>query len=151
MLLEHLAPREAPAPRLSTHRLLVGQRPAASAIDRASFGDDWALEPAAVGDVCTATPRHRSRGAGHPLAAYAISGRDGKQGFLQRLAVAPDAQRHGVGRALVQDSLHWLARWRVQRVLVNTAVDNDAALALYERLGFQRLGERLRVYERSLQ
>ena len=48
------------------------------------------------------------------------------------------------------DSLQWLARWRVQRVLVNTPTDNEPALALYEQLGFQRMTERLRVYEQAL-
>jgi ribosomal protein S18 acetylase RimI-like enzyme len=153
VLLEHLAPRRQARPALLTRRLLVSQRPAASAVDLSAFGDRWALEPFAVGDVCAATPRHRARGAHDGdgvLTAYAISGRDGKQGFLQRLAVAPAAQRQGLGRALVADSLHWLARWRVQRVLVNTPIDNEPALQLYEANGFHRLGERLRVYERML-
>jgi len=153
VLLEHLAPREGAAaagPCAPSRRMLLAEHADASAVDLLAFGQGWALEPGAVADVCQATPRHRARCIGEPVSAYAITGRDGKQGFLQRLAVAPDAQRHGFGRALVQDSLQWLARWRVQRVLVNTAVDNDAALALYERLGFRRLSERLRVYERSL-
>jgi ribosomal protein S18 acetylase RimI-like enzyme len=47
-------------------------------------------------------------------------------------------------------TLWWLARWRVQRVLVNTPTDNEPALALYEQLGFQRMTERLRVYEQAL-
>lgn len=150
VLLEHRAPREAPAPAATSHRLLIAQHAAASQVDRAAFGPDWALEPGAVGEVCAATPRHRGRGAGSPLTAYAISGRDGKQGFLQRLAVAPTAQRQGLGRALVLDSLQWLGRWRVQQVLVNTPIDNAPALHLYETLGFRRLSERLRVYERAL-
>lgn len=134
----------------ATHRLATSQHAAASAVDRAAFGDDWALDTHAIEGVCTATPRHRARGAGSPLAAYAISGRDAKQGFLQRLAVHPDLQRQGLGRALVHDSLQWAARWRVQRVLVNTPVDNEPAIALYEQFGFRRLGEQLRVYELEL-
>lgn len=120
-----------------------------SDIDVAAFGIEWGLSEAAIADVCAATPRHRVRGAGDPLAAFAISGRDGRQGFLQRLSVSPDRQRQGLGRALVVDSLEWMIRWRVQRVLVNTALDNHAALALYQGLGFRRIGDRLRVYERT--
>jgi ribosomal protein S18 acetylase RimI-like enzyme len=150
VLLEHVEPHKAPAPTTATHRLLTGQHADASAIDLAAFGEGWALEPRAISDVCAATPRHRARSAGAPLAAYAISGRDGKQGFLQRLAVAPEAQRQGLGRGLALDSLRWLGRWRVQRVLVNTPDDNEPALTLYEHLGFRRLSERLRVYELAL-
>lgn len=150
VLLEHIEPKMAGAPSATTHRLLVSQYGKASAVDVAAFGVAWALEPQAIGNVCAATPRHRARIAGTPLAAYAISGRDGQQGFLQRLAVAPQAQRQGLGRSLVLDSLRWLNRWRVQRVLVNTPADNEPALALYEHIGFRRLSERLRVYERAL-
>ena len=69
---------------------------------------------------------------------------------MQRLSVSPARQRQGLGRALVLDSLEWMTRWRVQRVLVNTALDNHAALTLYQGLGFRRIGDRLRVYERML-
>lgn len=144
-----------------TSRLTERHLEVASAIDCAAFGSGWQLDGASVADVCRATPRHRGRLAHYDApgdtagdttgpAGYAITGRDARQGFLQRLAVRPEVQGHGVGRLLVHDCLQWLARWRVQRVLVNTATDNAAALALYERAGFHRLGERLRVYERSL-
>ncbi len=156
VLLEHTDPRHptpTPArttPPVATRRLVASQHMAASDIDVAAFTSAWGLEPRAIGEVCAATPRFRARGAGAPLAAYALSGRDAKQGFLQRLAVAPTQQRAGLGLALVLDSLQWLARWRVQRVLVNTPTDNYPALALYEQLGFRRMSERLRVYELDL-
>ncbi|MEQ1874112.1 MAG: GNAT family N-acetyltransferase [Ilumatobacteraceae bacterium] len=135
--------------RTATRHLDSHQLPDISDIDVAAFGIEWALCETAITDVCAATPRHRLRGAGEPLAAFAISGRDGRQGFLQRLSVSPSQQRQGLGRALVVDSLEWMTRWRVQRVLVNTAFDNHAALALYQGLGFRRIGDRLRVYERT--
>ncbi|MEZ5271686.1 MAG: GNAT family N-acetyltransferase [Ilumatobacteraceae bacterium] len=139
----------------TTHRLPVGDDDAASEVDCAAFGTGWQLDAAAIDDVRHATPRHRARGlrldgSARRLDGYAITGRDARQGFLQRLAVHPDAQGCGAGRRLVADSLHWLARWRVQRVLVNTPTDNERALALYLDTGFHRLPERLRVYERSL-
>ncbi|MDO8391406.1 MAG: GNAT family N-acetyltransferase [Actinomycetota bacterium] len=158
LLLEHTAPRDAVATAGSaarrraeaTRRLLVHEHRRASMVDTAAFGQPWSLDEVAIHDVCSATPRHRARGGGDPLAAYAITGRDGRQGFLQRLAVHPDAQRRGLGAALVLDALRWSARWRVERVLVNTPTDNVAALALYEGFGFRRLPDRLRVYEREL-
>ena len=154
VLLEHHHPAAAPAPTTATTRLLVGNDLAAATVDRAAFGAEWSLDTGAVGDVRRATPRHRARATVQPttgaITAYAITGRDARLGFLQRLAVHPDQQRQGLGLALVHDSLRWLARWRVQRVLVNTPTDNEAALALYERTGFERLPDGLRVYERTL-
>ncbi len=156
VLLEHPSPASAPDPSRSTNRLLADQHRAASAVDLAAFGPDWALDPEAIDDVRLATPRHRARTlstdgpGGRRLAAYAITGRDGRLGFLQRLAVDPAHQRQGLGRALVLDSLRWSSRWRVQRVLVNTPTDNEPALKLYDDTGFHRLTDRLRVYERAL-
>jgi ribosomal protein S18 acetylase RimI-like enzyme len=154
VLLAHDELRSIPAPGVPTGRLLVDQHARAAAVDVAAFDPQWSLDPSAVTDVCHATPRHRGRTAGvlpgQGFAAYAITGRDSRQGFIQRLAVDPASQRQGLGRALVLDSLRWLSRWRVQRALVNTPTDNLGALALYERVGFTQLAERLKVYEREV-
>ena len=61
--------------------------------------------------------------------------------------MAPAAQGHGHGRALVVDSLAWMRARRLAHGLVNTAVDNGAALALYESLGFRRLPDELLVMQ----
>ena len=154
VLLQHDDPARAPTPAHRTSRLLVGSDSDAAAVDRAAFGPHWSLDATAVHDVRTATPRHRGRAVltdDGAVTAYAITGRDSRLGFLQRLAVHPDHRRQGLGLALVHDSLRWLARWRVHRVLVNTPTTNAAALALYEGVGFQRLPDGLRVYERALQ
>lgn len=155
VLLELIAPRRALSAahhpsRPQTKHVAIDEIADASAVDVAAFGREWGLGEKAIADVCAATPRFRMSGVGDPLVGFAISGRDGKQGFLQRLSVSPERQREGIGRALVLDSLEWMTRCRVQRVLVNTAVDNHAALTLYQSLGFRRVGERLRVYERAL-
>lgn len=149
VLLEHLAPGEATTPHVRTQRLLQAQFARAGSVDAAAFGPGWSLDRDAIADTCRATPRHRARAAGD-VDAYAVTGRDARQGFLQRLAVHPDQQRQGLGRALVLDSLRWAARWRCSRVLVNTPTTNESALALYESIGFRRLSDGLRVYERSL-
>ncbi len=153
-LLEHPSPRAAAHGTVgATRRLLQGDHAAASGVDCLAFGHPWGLDTHAIADVCGATRRHRARWIADDdgaLVAYAISGRDARIGFLQRLAVRPDAQRHGHGRSLVVDSLHWAARWRIERVLVNTDIANVAALDLYSSTGFERLDEELRVLEKRL-
>ncbi|HEY0518006.1 MAG TPA: GNAT family N-acetyltransferase, partial [Ilumatobacteraceae bacterium] len=123
--------------RTITSRLAPNEDQKASEVDVAAFASGWAIDRVGVGDVRSATPRHRARviRSNGDIVAYAISGRDGRNGYIQRLAVLPDHQHSGHGVALVADSLRWMTRWRVNRALVNTHVGNDAALALYHRLG----------------
>jgi ribosomal protein S18 acetylase RimI-like enzyme len=79
--------------------------------------------------------------------AFAIAGASSEHGYLQRLAVDPGAQRAGHGRALTVDALRWMRRRRLPDCLVNTSVDNAAALALYTTIGFVVLPEQLTVLE----
>lgn len=149
-----------PPPAFDAHLELVrrgrrGDRPLLLAVDHAAFPTFWRLDEAALEDALTATPSVRLRvadppGGGSGLAGYAITGRAGPRGYLQRLAVHPDAQRTGLGSALVSDALRWLRRRGAREVLVNTQEDNRAALALYESLGFRLQREGLAVLRRPV-
>lgn len=66
---------------------------------------------------------------------------------LARLAVRPDAQGHGIGRALVARLIAEDQRLGHGELSVNTQEDNHASLAVYTRLGFRPTGVRLPVYE----
>lgn len=56
-------------------------------------------------------------------------------------AVASSARGRGVGRALVQDSLRQLAPLGFRGLQFNAVVaSNQGAIALYEQLGFARIG-----------
>jgi ribosomal protein S18 acetylase RimI-like enzyme len=139
------------APRHRTHRLRRKHLQTIAQIDRAAFGPTWWLDAAMLADVRNATPMHRARVVRRPggdaVVGFLISGRAGRTGYIQRLAVHPDAHRSGLATDLMLDSLRWMRRARLQRVFVNTHVDNAAALALYRTHGFVELPERLRVFE----
>ncbi|HZJ28135.1 MAG TPA: GNAT family N-acetyltransferase [Acidimicrobiia bacterium] len=138
-------------PPRSTRRARTRDRPAVLALDRLAFDESWQLDAHGLEDAIHATPIARFRVAGDDrIAAYAISGRSGTQGYLQRLAVAPDSHRLGWGRTVVIDALRWLRRHGVGRTVVNTQLDNASALALYEACGFSRLRVGLAVLGRTL-
>jgi ribosomal protein S18 acetylase RimI-like enzyme len=116
-----------------------GDEPDVLEVDHRAFPPFWQLDAGGLGDAVRATPQTRYRvAAGPPVVGYAITGRAGRRGYLQRLAVDPRHGGQGTGAALVVDGLHWLRRWRADQAVVNTQLDNGRALALYERLGFRR-------------
>lgn len=154
--LRHLAPY----PPASNHRLrraTAADRQPVLDIDASSFDDFWRMDEGGLEEALTATPSTRFRVAvtggterQGRVVGYAITGRAGAHGYLQRLAVAVPARRAGVGRALALDGLHWLRRRGVRLAVVNTQLHNANALALYLRLRFQIEPSQLTVLHREL-
>lgn len=124
----------------------------AADVDRDAFGSLWGNDAPSLRDICRATPLHRARAVreGRRLVGFAISGAAADNGYLQRLAVASDHRRRGLARDLVADSLRWMHSTARLHALVNTGVENEAALELYATFGFQRLRDVLTIAERRL-
>jgi ribosomal-protein-alanine N-acetyltransferase len=62
------------------------------------------------------------------------------------IAVAPDARRNGVGRALVREAAHAAARTGATCLFLEVGANNAAARALYAGLGFAPAGHRKGYY-----
>ena len=122
-------------------------------VDEAAFPPFWHLDDISLDDVLDATPSTRFRVAladDETVVGYAVTGRAGTRGYVQRLAVEPADQRQGVGSALVLDGLRWLRRWGAREAFVNTQVGNEGAVRLYERLGFRLRPDGLAVLHRTV-
>jgi ribosomal protein S18 acetylase RimI-like enzyme len=140
-------------PPVTLQRARRSDHPAILALDAVAFEPFWHLDQAGFDDAMAATPSSRLRvayGEAGELVGYVITGRAGPREYLQRLAVDPHCRRAGIGAALVADGLRWLRRWGAREALVNTQLDNLAALALYERLGFRQQAHGLAVLHLDL-
>ena len=62
------------------------------------------------------------------------------------VAVAPEAQGQGLGRALLEHAMHEAARRGASSMVLEVSVANAAALALYKAAGFATVGRRPRYY-----
>ncbi len=131
--------------------------PAVLELDHVAFDDFWRLDTEGLDDSLEATPYSRLRvvrgGSGDTAGAiigYAVAGRAGSQGYLQRLAVAPGRQGHGLGSALILDAMRWMRRRGATVAWVNTQERNDRALGLYEHIGFRLQPDQLTVLRRNL-
>ena len=72
------------------------------------------------------------------LVASAMAGHDGHRGWLYYVAVEPQRQKSGLGRALVRHAEDWLRRQGVRKVQLLVRAENPAAVSFYERLGYER-------------
>jgi ribosomal protein S18 acetylase RimI-like enzyme len=127
-------------------------RPSVLAVDTIAFNQFWRLHQGGLDDALGATPsvRFRVHGRGDRLDAYVIGGRGAGTGYVQRLAVHPDARGQGLGRSLVGDVLGWMRRRGAARALVNTQQTNEVALSLYRSCGFRLMPDGLTVLARAL-
>jgi ribosomal protein S18 acetylase RimI-like enzyme len=92
------------------------------------------------GDIATARAGDNSTilagRTGGAIIATVMVGHDGHRGWFYYLAVAPDAQRRGHGRCLVEAAERWLAARGIATAMLMIRPDNADVRAFYERLGY---------------
>jgi mycothiol synthase len=81
---------------------------------------------------------------GQPI-GFIVCARD----WITQVGVCPSWRRRGVASGLVNAALAGFRSAGARTVLLDVNTNNPAAMALYERLGFQRIGERGR-FSRTL-
>jgi ribosomal-protein-alanine N-acetyltransferase len=63
------------------------------------------------------------------------------------IAVSPTRRGNGFGRLLMEEALRRLYRERVAACVLEVNCDNEPALGLYRRLGFEEVGARKGYYD----
>jgi len=63
------------------------------------------------------------------------------------IGVASNARRSDIARALVKIMESELEKKGIKKVFLEVAIDNDAAIGLYEKSGFHRVGARPKYYD----
>jgi RimJ/RimL family protein N-acetyltransferase len=64
------------------------------------------------------------------------------------LMVAATHRRRGIGQALLEEAVAWARERGVTKLELHVFPHNEAAIALYDRFGFEREGYRKRHYRR---
>ncbi len=147
---------------ISVRDATVDDHPAVGAVTVAAYRADGQLDGehgyeqvladvagrAAAGDVLVATDDGTGEVLGAALvvlpgARFAeISRAQDAEVEFRMLAVAPTAQRRGVGRALVEACLRRAGRYGARAAVICVRGDNPVALHLYTSVGFLRIPER---------
>ena len=75
--------------------------------------------------------------SGGAIVASVMVGHDGHRGMLYYVAVDPDHQGHGIGKAAVRAAEAWLRARGVWKVNLLVRSENDKVRGFYETLGYE--------------
>ncbi len=119
-------------------------------IDAAAFPEFWRFNRGGLVEAISATTRSTTLtilgNEGIPI-AYAVVGFGSAIAYLQRVAVHPDWQGHGMGRSLIRVVARKARASGAKVLLLNTQMDNVSAIRLYEDEGFVTLPEPLTLLQ----
>ncbi|MGE3248285.1 MAG: GNAT family N-acetyltransferase [Beijerinckiaceae bacterium] len=119
-------------------------------LHRDAFARGWSrdefqaliLDPAVLADGCFDPDSDQ-------LFGFAMSRRAADEAEVLTIVVDRALREAGIGLGLLTDHIEALRRFGVRRLLLEVAEDNVAALALYRRLDFRKVGERPGYYPSS--
>ena len=83
------------------------------------------------------------RDAGQVVGSVGVARLDGGSAELHRLYLDSRLRGRGTGRALVEAVLEWCRTQNIPRLILWSDTRFEQAHRLYERMGFQRTGERI--------
>jgi len=144
------------APNIEVVPLTAAFASVASSLHAKGFDDAWDSDaiirlldvPGAFG-ILAYRPGDTSKNAEDQPLGFVLVQAVLDEAEINTITVAPDARRMGVGRALLKAVEERLQQADVNRILLEVAVDNDAAIALYQQHGFAEVGRRKGYYARQ--
>jgi ribosomal-protein-alanine N-acetyltransferase len=114
------------------------------------FAGPWSVEDfgAFLGDprvICLVMRRIGMFGAGRTV-GFVLVRTAADEAEILSIAVERAARGYGFGRRLLEEAMRRLYRERTASLFLEVDEDNAAALHLYRRLGFEKVGERTGYY-----
>lgn len=81
------------------------------------------------------------------ITAYAIMSLEASvEAHILNLCVAPSRQNKGIGQALLSKMLDKARRKKIETVFLEVRPSNHAAISLYNKMGFNQVGNRKNYY-----
>jgi ribosomal-protein-alanine N-acetyltransferase len=124
--------------------------PAVVAVDRAAFTAHWWHGEGTMHRRAAAAAHFAVAVLDDQVVGYAEGELRLPMAHLNRIAVHPAHQGHGVGAALLRDALRVFWQQGAGHVTLNTQSDNRYSQRLYRRFGFEATGDFTTVWELQL-
>lgn len=126
-------------------RLVTADLPEVLAIERSAYDYPWSegifRDCLRVGYRGFAAVDPAGRLMGYALLSVAVG-----DAHVLNLCVGPLYRRRGVAMRLLEQMIRQARRERADTLMLEVRPSNKAALALYDRMGFDRVGMRKRYY-----
>jgi ribosomal protein S18 acetylase RimI-like enzyme len=123
---------------------------ALTSVDSTAFAPPWQYSRTVIRQAMTQATLATVAEVGHEIVGYQISSGGREGGHLARLAVRPDMQGRGIGRALAAQVVEYFEKRGAPKITVNTQRDNSASISIYHALGFAITDEHYAVWQRIL-
>lgn len=125
--------------------------PAVVAVDRAAFTPHWWHSETTVRRRAAKWAHFGVAEVAGEVVGYAEGELRLPAAHLNRIAVHPAHQEHGVGTLLLSNVLRTFWRRGAERITLNTQADNQYSQRLYDRFRFRPTGDRVTAWELQVQ
>jgi ribosomal-protein-alanine N-acetyltransferase len=120
--------------------------PSVEQLDHLAFIPPWQMDTDALRETLDRSLLAIVHRTGNRVTGYLMAGAAPQGMHITRVAVHPEHQRQGIGRALLVRLLRFGRRRGALRITVNTQSDNPRSRRLYRSLGFSEMGETYPVF-----
>ncbi len=124
--------------------------PAVAIVDQAAFPPPWWHSEFSLLRRAVAASYFVVAETGNQVVGYAEGDLHLPGAHLNRIAVQPAWQGHGVGGLLLDNTLRAFWRLGAERISLNTQIDNHYSQRLYRRFGFEPTGGGVTAWELEL-
>lgn len=124
--------------------------PAVVAVERAAFTPHWWHNETTMRRRIATSSYFAVAVVADEIVAYAEGTLRPPTAHLNRIAVHPAHQGHGIGALLLQDALRTCWRYGAEQVTLNTQTANFRSQRLYRRFGFEPTGDIATAWEMHL-
>jgi ribosomal protein S18 acetylase RimI-like enzyme len=134
-------------PDIYIRKISESDLPEVEKIDAVSFEDLWVYSlPTLQLAYQQSDLTFLAEMAGMPV-GYLFGTLSGSTAHLARIAVLSEYKRHQIASNLIKTFFTALHDCGINQVTLNTQSNNQASLALYDKMGFRRTGEIFAVYQ----
>lgn len=124
--------------------------PAMARIERESFEDYWSPDELTKDVTCSDGSIYVAVAeSGGEKAGYADMRIVAGEAQIYNIAIAPEFRRQGIGEALLRHMVDKSEELGLDVITLEVRSGNEAAMALYEKMGFKAVGSRKGYYAKG--